>query len=139
MPMKVCVCVCSVFCVYNDKHTKLFTHMCACLCINYYDIYTHKLMYAEKVHTTIVCSIASSVILIEVQVGGVRVCLCKNVFVCACACVCVCVCMLYVSVCVCVCLSSSVCMVGVICVYVDVVGMGFMGILFMLSWVFQHD
>ena len=90
-------------------------------------------MYAEKVHTTVVYSIASSVILIEVQVGGVRVCLCLCVCVLVLVCVYVCVC-----VCVCVCLSS-VCMVGVICVYVDMVDMGFMGILFMLSWVFQHD
>ena len=35
---------------------------------------------------------------------------------CVCACVCVCVC-----VCVCLCLSSLVCMVGVIFVYVDTV------------------
>ena len=41
---------------------------------------------------------------------------------------------------VCVCLSSLVCMVGVIFVYIDTV-FGFCGysFFFMLSWMFQHD
>ena len=47
-------------------------------------------------------------------------------------CVCVSVC-----VCVCVCLSSLVCMVGVIYVYVDMV-FGFMGNFFH-CWIFQRD
>ena len=42
-------------------------------------------------------------------------------------------------VCVYVCLSSFVCMVGVVFVYVDTVYGFFMGILFMLSWMFEHD
>ena len=43
--------------------------------------------------------------------------MCLCVFVCLCVCVCVCMC---------VCLSSSVCMVGVIFVYIDTV-YGFQG------------
>ena len=51
---------------------------------------------------------------------------------------CLCVCVnVSVSVSLPVCLSL-VCVVGVIFVYADMY-MGFMGILFMLSWMFQHD
>ena len=63
-----------------------------------------------------------------------------NVDVFCIVCVCVCVCM-RVCVCVClsVCLSSLVCMVGVVFVYVDRV-YGFLWVFFfMRSWMFQHD
>ena len=44
-----------------------------------------------------------------------------------------------VCVCECVCLSSLVCMVGVVFVYVDMV-YGLLWVLFfMLTWVFPHD
>ena len=53
---------------------------------------------------------------------------------CACVCVCVCVCL-----CLSVHLSSLVCMVGVIFVYVDTVYWFYGYSFFMLNWMFQHD
>ena len=60
--------------------------------------------------------------------------MCVCVCVCECVCVCACVC-----VCVCVCLSSLVCMVGVIFVYIDRVYWFYGYSFFMLTWMFQHD
>ena len=52
-----------------------------------------------------------------------------------CVCVCVCVC---VSVCLSVCLSSLVCVVGYfLCTVMQYIG--FVGVLFLLNWMFQHD
>ena len=42
-------------------------------------------------------------------------------------------------VCVCVCLSSLVCVVGVIFVYVDTVYWFYWYSFLMLNWIFQHD
>ena len=42
-------------------------------------------------------------------------------------------------VCVCVCLSSLVCMVGVVFVYIDMIYEFLWVFFFMPSWMFQHD